>query len=71
MKMDETITALNGTYCRNGYIYASIAGTVQLTQFDNKNVCLIINIINYYYYYYYYYCYCYLNNTIVYKLIFK
>jgi exosome complex RNA-binding protein Rrp4 len=51
MKMDETITALNGTYCRNGYIYASIAGTVQLTQFDNKNVCLIINIINYYYYY--------------------
>ncbi len=42
MKMDETITALNGTYCRNGYIYASIAGTVRFTQSDNKNVCLLL-----------------------------
>jgi exosome complex RNA-binding protein Rrp4 len=56
MKMDETITALNGTYCRNGYIYASIAGTVKLTQSDNNNVCILLLLltitINYYYYYY-------------------
>jgi len=38
MKSDETITGLNGTYCRNGYIYASIAGFVNLTKQDNNNV---------------------------------
>ena len=31
VKSDESMTPLTGTYTRNGYIYASIAGTVRMT----------------------------------------
>ncbi|CAG2100392.1 unnamed protein product [Medioppia subpectinata] len=39
-KSDEWTTGLKGTYSRNGYIYASIAGTVKIVHNDDNTKTL-------------------------------